>query len=253
MDLIDWLRKTCKGYEIKPIAVFARKGELNWPAHFSDEDALVEALEAGKYFVALPKEPAALANVIEVSIVDFLLERFEELDGINAARGTERGYPDIEISGDALGGCHAIDIKVARRAKNGRQTNSRITLYTGNTYFAHPQFKWPSTLRPFQEYRSHVDIIAIYTFNAETMSRIEDLEIIVQEPWKIASRKRSSTTREYLGAVMSIDDLRAGKGEFKSAEDFYKYWRAFKFKIPPAIIAQLRKLQAQLEKKDNKR
>jgi hypothetical protein len=31
--------------------------------------------------------------------------------------------------------------------------------------------------------------------------RIDDLQFIVQEPWRIASKQRSCTTREYLGVV----------------------------------------------------
>lgn len=56
----------------------------------------------------------------------------------------------------------------------------------------------------------------IYTLNPESNARVEDLEIIVQEPWRIASRERSSTTREYIGAIDDIAGLRAGAGVFKS-------------------------------------
>ena len=94
-----------------------------------------------------------------------------------------------------------MDIKAARRAANGRQTQSRITLYTGNTYFKWPGLHWPGTFRPFSDYATHLDVLMIYTLNPDSNARVEDLEIIVQEPWRIASRDRSSTTREYLGAI----------------------------------------------------
>lgn len=207
-----------------------------------DEDHLVEALTSGGYLLPLPKEPAALANVIEVSLVDFVLRCLEEVPNATARRGTERGYPDIEISGVAFGGGHhAVDVKVARRAKNGKRTQSAITLYTGNTYFRWPDLSWPGTFRPFNEYSSHLDIIAIYTLNENTIERIEDFEVIIQEPWKIASKKRSSTTREYIGAVTGLDQLREGKGEFSSEEEFYKFWRKYPFKIGPSIEKQLQR------------
>ena len=147
---------------------------------------------------------------------------------------------------------HAIDIKAARRkvgktGKLGTQTQSRITLYTGNTYFRYPQLQWPATFRPFQDYGSHLSLIAIYTLNDKSDSRIEDLELIAHETWRIGSRQRSSTTREYLGAVQKLDDLRAGKGEFETEEAFYAYWRKFKFKVGDAVQQQLTKLLKQQE------
>lgn len=178
--------------------------------------------------------------------MDFLIDRLEQEEGVEARRGTERGYPDIEISGARFGGgYHALDIKVARRAPGGRQTKSRITLYTGNTYFRYPQLKWPGTFRPFQDYTSHLDLIVLYTFAPTSLSRIEDVELLVHESWRIGSKQRSSTTREYLGAVTSIEQLRSGSGEFGSAEAFYSYWRKFPFKIGRAVQQQLDRLLAQ--------
>ena len=110
------------------------------------------------------------------------------------ARGSERGYPDLELSGTRFGeGFHAIDVKVARRDANPARTRSRITLYTGNTYFRWPQLHWPGTFRPFAEYASHLDLLVIYDFVPDVASRVADPELIVQPAWQIASRQRSST------------------------------------------------------------
>jgi Restriction endonuclease EcoRV len=121
-------------------------------------------------------------------------------------------------------------------------TQSRITLYTGNTYFRHPQLPWSGSFRPFSEYATHLDILGIYTFVEESPWRVADLELIVQQPWKIASKQRSSTTREYIGAVQNIEALRQGRGEFETAEEFYAYWRKYKFKIGDVVQRQLDKL-----------
>lgn len=197
----------------------------------------------GGHLLPLPKEPAALANVLEVSIVNFLMVRALLIPQAQVRRGTERGYPDLEISGSAFGGgFHAVDVKAARRAANGRQTQSRITLYTGNTYFKWPDLHWPGTFRPFNDYATHLDVLMIYTLNPDSNARVEDLEIIVQEPWRIASRDRSSTTREYLGAVTGLDALRSGQGVFANPADFYDYWRKFPFKVSPQVQTQLQRL-----------
>ena len=66
------------------------------------------------------------------------------------------------------------------------------------------------------------------------------------ETWKIASKQRSSTTREYLGAVDSIDRLRNEQGEFATAEEFYKFWRAHDWKIGKATKKLLQKVLADL-------
>jgi hypothetical protein len=194
---------------------------------------LEERLAEGGHLLPLPKEPAALANVLEVSIVDFLIARIHQAPGARVSRGTERGYPDLEVSGDFFGGgFHAVDIKAARRnPKNMGRTQSRITLYTGNTYFRNPEEFYPGMFRPFGQYRSHIDVLMIYTFAPGLRARVTDLEIIIQEPWRIGSRDRSSTTREYIGAVLDIDSLREGRGVFQSPDEFYAYWRSYEFKV----------------------
>jgi len=241
--LIDWLREQCGAYVFDLRGVYRRGGRHDWPLTASNEGDLERLLDEGGHLLPLPKEPAALANVLEVSLVDFLLERVAAVDGAHAVRGTERGYPDIEISGPAFGGgFHAIDIKMAKRGRSGNLTQSRVTLYTGNTYFRHPTLHWPGTFRPFDDYITHLDVIGVYTLNSGSAARVEELELIVQEPWRIASRQRSSTTREYIGAVQRIADLRDGRGEFATAKEFYVYWRKFRFRVPPAVQNQLDRL-----------
>lgn len=247
-DLRTWLREQCSDYRFNVSGVFQRTSEESrWPFQAAGPEELEERLVQGGHLLPLPKEPAALANVLEVSIVNFLVVRVLQVLEAEVRRGNERGYPDLEISGPAFGGgFHAVDVKAARRSKSGDQTQSRITLYTGNTYFKWPDLPWPGTFRPFSSYATHLDLIMIYTLNPDSNARVEDLEIIVQEPWRIASKMRSSTTREYIGAVTSIDALRAGEGAFGDPAEFYAYWRKHPFKVSPFVQTQLqRALRAQ--------
>jgi hypothetical protein len=268
--LIDWLRATCAAYRHDVEAVYRRTGAHSWPLVADDETALAAKLHEGGHLLPLPREPAALANVLEVAIVNFIIERISVLPGAVAQRGGERCYPDVEVAGAPFGGGHhAIDVKIAMRRKSAKkakkaanpkaatrrpqppkparapkQTQSRITLYTGNTYFAMPELKWPGHFRAFGEYRSHLDVIGLYTLNEMTNSRVDNLELIVQEPWRVASKKRSSTTREYIGAVTNLDQLREGRGEFESEREFYEFWRNYKFDVPRAMKQQLTKALA---------
>lgn len=246
--LLARLRDACARYRLEPVAVYRAGRTPEFPLTATSEAELQAKLSAGGHFLPLPKEPAALANVLEVSLSDFIMEEFTTLAGVTAQRGSERGYPDIEVTGSAFGNVpHAIDIKAARRRIGATgivsvNTQSRITLYTGSTYFRYPQLKWPGTFRPFQDYGSHLSLIAIYTLDEASVGRIKDLELIAHETWRLGSRQRSSTTREYIGAVVAISDLRAGKGEFESEEAFYAYWRKFNFRIGRSVQQQLDKL-----------
>lgn len=248
MDLIKWLRETCSEYTVAPAAVFQKTGKVEWPITIKDEADLYAQLRDGGHFLPLPKEPAALANILEVSICDFLISRIADVPGLEYSRGTERHYPDLELTGSALDGkFYAVDIKVAQRKPVTNRTKiartmSRITLYTGNTYFMYQSLKWPGTFRAFQEYEEHLDVIVLYDLNVNEVHRVDSLQLVVQEAWRIASTQRSSTTREYIGAVDSIDDLVNGRGSFSSKAEFYKFWHKHPFKVGNAVRLQLAKL-----------
>lgn len=253
LDLVEWLRDACSRYAFAPEGVYQAGGiGQPWPLTAVDEADLLDQLGKRGNLLPLPKEPAALANVLEVSIADFLADELKGVSGAVLNRGTERGYPDLEFTGPPFGGgYHAVDIKVARRgvtAKGNpsRNTQSRITLYTGNTYFKHPKLDWPGgILRPFADYKSHIDVVVLYTFDEHSRARVRDIELIVHPAWKIASTKRSSNTREYIGAVDNMDALREGRGDFATEEEFYKYWRKYKFKTADAVDRRLTKMADQ--------
>jgi Restriction endonuclease EcoRV len=248
IEVEPWLREQCREYHYDLRGVFRVSGTTSWPLTATDPADLETQLATQGHLLPLPKEPAALANVLEVSIVNFLLERVDATQGqLVARRGSERFYPDLELTGPGVDGAfYAVDIKVARRGMTrsgpSNRTQSRITLYTGNTYFKHPKIMWDTTFRPFADYAQHLDVLGIYTLNPDSAARVEDLELIVQEPWRIGSKQRSSTTREYIGAVQNIDDLRSGRGEFETPEEFYKFWRAYKFRVGAAVAKRLERI-----------
>lgn len=246
LGAVKLLRDACAGYAFEPLAIYKAGGDHVWPFTADDEAELAAKLDEGGHFLPLPREPAALANIVEVAIVDFLIDRLSGV-GVTLTRGTERGYPDLEM--EAGGAYFAIDVKVARRAMGAKgtptgRTDSRITLYTGNTFFLYPTLKWPGTFRPFADYAGHVDLIGLYTLDPASMTRVRDFELLVVEPWKVASKSRSSTTREYLGAVDEIERLRKEQGDFATAAEFYAFWRKHPWKIGKAVQHQLQKLLA---------
>ena len=62
--LLAWLRAACADYRMEPIALFRRSDSHAWPLAADDNDALEVKLRAGGHFLPLPREPAALANIL---------------------------------------------------------------------------------------------------------------------------------------------------------------------------------------------
>jgi hypothetical protein len=62
-------------YDFDIRGVFRRHGTTSWPLTVDSSRELEVALVEGGHILPLPKEPAALANVLEVSIVDFVLSK----------------------------------------------------------------------------------------------------------------------------------------------------------------------------------
>ena len=70
--LLAWLRSACHRYTLEPIAVYRAGKTSAFPLVASDEADLQAKLKSGGHLLPLPREPAALANVVEVSIIKFL-------------------------------------------------------------------------------------------------------------------------------------------------------------------------------------
>lgn len=174
----------------------------------------------------LPSESALIAKLMEVT----LLTRFRTV-GL-AVRGlvidgapSGRVYPDILLSGQRLGHRKvALDVKAARRAPKGKRTVSRITLGPYDKYFRFPDRKMAGSWLPYGDIDHHLDAIVLYDYLGGVISNVEAL---VVETWRVATRVRSSGTRNYMGAVMEIERLRREQGEFESEADFLSYWRNF--------------------------
>jgi hypothetical protein len=68
----------------------------------------------------------------------------------------------------------------------------------------------------------HIDVIVLYDY---IDGDVRNIEVLVAETWRVASMRRSSTTRNYIGAVQRLDDLRNEQGEFDTEAAFHEYWR----------------------------
>lgn len=247
--LLEWLRAQVTGWQPSAVGVFREQADHRWPLSADSPSELRSKLTDSGHLLPLPTEPAALANVMEIELRENLIEASQAQPGMRVREGSERSYPDLEFEGDFLGGgFRAVDIKCARRKTPNRLNNS-VALYTGNTWFLWPQLKFGGILRPFDEYEEHIAVLVMYLFDPTVPERIKDVVVAVHETWRLASKRRASATREYIGSVTAVGALVDGRGEFEAASDFYDYWRspARRWKDSPEAKKLLRRA---LEDKD---
>lgn len=176
--------------------------------------------------IPLNLEPGTLGNIIEGVLIAHLKEKVKGRKDIGVAEGGFRYYPDLELSGPFFGDkLIALDIKAARRdPANQNRTKSRITLYTFGTYLKYQDKKFSQIIRPFQEYATHIDLIAFFDVDSQK-HQVLNMEFAVVEPWKIASKTKSSSTRDYVGAIMEIDKMKKESGgDFTKQKEFYNFW-----------------------------
>jgi hypothetical protein len=189
--------------------------------------------------IPLPKEPAVVAKVVEVSVTEHFKRKAYAVRGLDVLDDLSgRGYPDVLLAGRAVANRRvALDVKVARRKVRKRgaatKTQSRITLGPFDSYFRRPDDPIPGVGVAYGDMEWHIDLIVLYDW---VDGGVENVEILVVETWRVASMKRSSTTRNYIGAMDSIADLRAERGAFDTIEEFYAYWRAVPIKKTPLSI-----------------
>ncbi|UJB68546.1 hypothetical protein HRE53_18795 [Acaryochloris sp. 'Moss Beach'] len=204
---------------------------------------LVGLLDSSGRIFSTSREAAALAKLVESELIS-LIKNSLEAQGFVVNEGGERTYPDTElITPD--GSIIALDIKCASYKPNATKMNSRLTLYTFGTYLTNRDIK-DGTLRPYDEYDIHLDLVAFYQVNPRQEYLVHDdifaleredlnqlsydhgpfreMYFCVVEPWRVASHRMSSGTRDYVGAVMDLERFRNEQGVFRSKQAFYNFW-----------------------------
>jgi len=142
-------------------------------------------------------------------------------------QGGAREYPEITAFGGRLGEEKiAFDIKTTRRLSRNRVSGFSIGSYAG--YFLHPQQKLPGCKFPYAEFKEHWLVGFVYTWNpnADSLHMVSDIEVIISEKWKIASKSTATGTTFAISSVRDLDALRKGEGDFDSSDEFENFWRA---------------------------
>lgn len=158
-------------------------------------------------------------EITKKKVKKFLKDKYE----CKIIQGGAREYPEMTllINDKKI----AIDIKTTRRIGNNRISGFTIGSFAG--YFLFPNQKKPGCKFPYGDYDEHWIAGFIYSWNADADSKdmVSDVEVIVQEKWRIASKSTGTGTTFAIGSIKQIDKIKKGEGVFKSKKEFEKYWR----------------------------
>jgi len=150
---------------------------------------------------------------------------------------TQIQYPDFTLTGGVLGDEKiAVDIKCGYRKEI--DTFSGFTLGSFNGYFKNRNAK-RSILFPYNDYAKHLILCFIYDRDmdiditevcslgeCEIPNIITNVEVILQEKWKVAIGSPGSGNTANIGSIKKISQLKNGTGPFsRESEDvFDDYW-----------------------------
>ena len=174
----------------------------------------------------LPREAAVVGKVLEISVKHYLRRHLLQVSNLVCIpASSDRTYPDFTFNGQLIHPHRfAVDLKCARRSKRGDRTDYPITIGTYDAeYFHYPADNVANIEMPYSSYTAHLAVIALYDY-VDTTAR--NVELLVVEKWRVATKKRASGTRCYIAAVSEVDHLRREKGEFSSEKEFESFWRS---------------------------
>ena len=138
-----------------------------------------------------------------------------------------RSYPDMVLKGGKLGNkLVALDVKTGRRV--GNRTGFTLGSYAG--YFRKCDKKLCCNGQYcYDDFTDHWDICFIYDWDGkkDTLHMISNIQIVVQEKWRLASRRTGTGTTTAIGSINDIDKIISGQGDFKNEAEFIKYWKKY--------------------------
>ena len=176
----------------------------------------------------LPKDSKVFTLIFENKGKD-IMKTFADAHNLSLEESSTREYPDVTLIENIFNGkMLAIDFKSAQKKDNGTST-TKMTLGSFMGYFRHPERKLSGCKYAYGKYSQHWIIGFIYKWDTsqDTLNIVSDVEVIINEKWKVASRTTGSGNTAHIGSVTDISKLKEGRGEFNSEVEFEQYWRQF--------------------------
>jgi len=174
----------------------------------------------------IPPIPQVITGIFQEITKHKVKKSMKDKYRCEIVQGGAREYPEMTLIGGKFGNKKiAIDIKTTRRLSEDRISGFTVGSFAG--YFLHPERQMPGCKFPYGEFDEHWIVGFIYTWNpnAESLHMVSDVEVIIQQKWKIASKSTGTGTTFAIGSIKEIDKLKKGEGVFKTKEEFESYWR----------------------------
>ncbi len=177
-----------------------------------------------------------ISKVFELITTPIILDIAEKYNIKVIQSDRQTVYPDLTLilpTGEKI----ALDIK-----STYRKTKDRVAGFTLGSYTGYLRNATKNIMFPYHEYSQHLILGFIYTREEDKAGEImpltkideiepviTDIEIIVQEKYKLSSDTPGSGNTANIGSSTDIEILRNGMGIFSEYGEavFEDYWRNF--------------------------
>ena len=169
--------------------------------------------------------------------------KYADSSGLQLKEPTKQNYyPDFTLMHDD-DDQHKIAIDVKTTYLENGKTQFSYTLGSYTSYIR-PETESKNIVFPYSQYQEHWVIGFVYKrlgkkrvsgrqiYSFETLSEVpipfEDVEVFMQEKWRIAGDKAGSGNTTNISSITgTIRDFIDGNGAFRSEREFIKYWREY--------------------------
>lgn len=211
-------------------------------ARFSDEDLRWDVkgvIDSAMKIYTINNDTKLISKVFELIATPMIAEIAEANQLSMTISQKQTIYPDITLTPKgSKNGRIAVDIKSTYRR------NGKVAGFTLGSYTAYIRNPTKNIVFPYDEYAEHWILGFIYDRgeNADPevvdwedfdsiVPAIHNVEVILQEKWRIASDSAGSGNTTNIGSVANIDNLQNGNGTFVQKglgeAEFLDYWRNF--------------------------
>jgi len=200
-------------------------------------------IDAKKKIYPISLDTKLLSKILELTILPLLIDFCKKHELKYYLTESQIQYPDVTLEGKLLGKKkYALDIKTTYRTGAGKNIRAGFTLgsfrgclrehySTRYSRFPYAQYKEHWILGIIYSRQERNDVKRVYDLNElpTIKSVITDLEIILQEKYRIANFIPGSGNTANIGSITNLEIIRNGTGPFAKygSEVFEHYWRNY--------------------------
>ncbi|MCK4352771.1 restriction endonuclease [candidate division WOR-3 bacterium] len=195
-------------------------------------------IDISKKIYPLSLDTKLLSKIIELTVIPMIIKFVKKHQLKLYLAEHQLQYPDITLEGKKIGNKkYAVDIKTTYRTGNTIKRGFTLGSFRGSL---RSPFSTRYSRFPYSEYAKHWVLGIIYTrrekvesqkfYSIKDLSKIKavirDIEVILQEKYKIANYVPGSGNTANIGSVTNLEMLRNGTGPFAKHGDkvFLDYW-----------------------------